>query len=347
MAITVKKRYLTYIIGSLVFIALAALTLWLIFKGFKGSTNLNILKVFTYKTIAGLLILLALFYLFDGLRLLFVFKTIGTDVSFLLMIKLVFINVFASGVTPLATGGGFAQIYFLTRNKVAPGTATAATTIRTVIASVIIFTFVPVILIMEKGLNSIIAVKHGSLYSLLLILVYALLFYGLVKQKALLKKIIFLILNILSKIHVIKEEKCEKLKTSVDREIIHFSESLLSFWHGQKIYFFLSIFSSFIYLFLLFFFPFVLLKSMNVDVHFLTVLSIQVLITFLIYFTPTPGGSGVAEGGFALIFSHFVSSGYVAPLTFYWRFLTMYLGMIIGFLLFYKEIWRKDNDILQ
>ncbi len=339
-----KKQYLTYIVGSLVFIALAGLTLWLIFKGFKGSGSLIVPEVFTPKAIAELIILLLLFYAFDGLRLLFVFKTIGTRVSFFLMIKLIFINVFASGVTPLATGGGFAQIYFLTKNKVALGTATAATTIRTVIASIIIFASVPIILTTEKGLNSIITVKHGVLYSVLLISIYVILFYGLVKQKALLKKVIFSFINLLKKVHLVKEEKCEKLKTSVDREIIHFSDSLLSFWQGQKLYFTLSIISSCIYLFLLFFFPFVLLKAMKVNVHLLTVLSIQVIITFLIYFTPTPGGSGVAEGGFALIFSHFVSSAFVAPLTFYWRFLTMYLGMIIGFVVFYKEVWRKDNE---
>lgn len=338
-----KKEYVTYIIGSLVFIFLAGLTLYLIFKGFRGAGGLIVPGVFTGGTAAVLVAMLLLFYAFDGMRLLFVFKTIGTDVSFFLMIKLIFINVFASGVTPLATGGGFAQIYFLSKNKVPVGTATAATTIRTVIASIVIFASVPVILTVEKGLKSVINVQHGVLYSLLLIMVYVLLFYGLVKQKAMLKKMIFSFLNLLQKIHILKPEKCGRMKVSVDREIAHFAESLVLFWRGRKIYLFLSILSSCIYLFLLFFFPYILIRAMNVQVHLLTVLSIQILITFLIYFTPTPGGSGVAEGGFALIFSHFVASSYVAPLTFYWRFLTMYLGMVIGFVVFYREVWRKDS----
>ncbi len=338
-----KKEYVTYGVGSLVFITLAGLTLSLIFKGFKGAGSLVIPDVFTGKTIAELLVILLLFYTFDGLRLLFVFKTINTDVSFFLMIKLIFINVFASGVTPLATGGGFAQIYFLSKNRIPVGTATAATTIRTVIASVIIFASVPVILTLEKGVQRVIDIQHGVLYSLLLITLYIFLFYGLVRQKALLKKFIFSFLNLLRKIRIVKPDRCERMKASVDTEIAHFAESLVSFSRGRKIYLVLSLVSSCIYLFLLFFFPYVLIRAMNVEVHLITVLSIQVLITFLIYFTPTPGGSGVAEGGFALIFSHFVSSPYVPPLTFYWRFLTMYLGMMIGFVVFYREVWRKDE----
>ena len=157
------------------------------------------------------------------------------------------------------------------------------------------------------------------------------------------KKIIFAFLKFLNKIHVIKLEKYEKKKTSVDREITHFAESLLRFWHGRKLYFIFSVLSSLMYLCMLFLFPYVLLQSMGTHVHILTVLSIQVIITFLIYFTPTPGGSGVAEGGFALIFSHFISPEYVPSLTVYWRFLTTYLGMIIGLVIFYKEIRRKGR----
>jgi len=338
-----KKEYATYFIGSLLFISLASCTLYLIFKGFKGSGNLLIPGVFTLKTGIELAILLLLFYSFDGLRLLFVFKTISTDVSFLLMIKLIFINVFASGVTPLATGGGFAQIYFLSKNNVSVGTATAATTIRTAIASILIFGAVPFILTFEKGLNSVLLIHHGIVYSLLLIVLYVLLFYGLIRKKNLLKKIIFTLLRLLWRGHLLKQEKYEKLKASIDKELIHFTESLLHFWNGRKIFFLLSVLSSCIYLFLLFFFPYLLLRSIGVHVNLLTVLSIQILITFLIYFTPTPGGSGVAEGGFALIFAHFVSSSSVPPLTFYWRSLTMYLGMVIGFIVFYREVWRKDN----
>lgn len=338
-----RKEYRTYIIGGLVFVALVVITFRLVFRGFQGAGTLFVPRVFTLPNLALLAGLIVLFYLFDGLRLYFVFLTLRTRVPFTLMLKLVFINVFASGVTPLATGGGFAQIYFLTKNQVPLGIASAASTIRTVIASVMIFGSVPFILVLEKGLKTVIPIKHGFLYSLLLILMYAALLLVLIRRKENMKKIASGFINLLSRLHLMKGEKADSMKEAANREIDLFSGNLASFWKGNKGFLFLSLLSALIYLFLLFLFPFVLIRFMGEPVHLVTVLSIQVLITFLIYFTPTPGGSGVAEGGFALIFSHFLASAYVPPLTFYWRFITSYLGMIIGLAVFYREVWRKDR----
>jgi len=338
-----KKEYVSYLIGGLVFICLAALTFWLIFRGFKSAGPLFLASFFNGKRVLLLVAVMLLLYTFDGLRLLFVFKTMGMSVPFLLAIKLVFINIFASGVTPLATGGGFAQIYFLSRNNISVGIASAATTVRTVIASIMIFVLVPVILVLEKGLKSVTPVKHGVVYSLLLIFIYILLVFLLIRNKDNMKNASVWILRGLKRFHLISHERFDSMSRSVETEIELFIHNIKLFWQGRRIFLVLSIFTAGTYLFLLFLFPWILLRMMDVPVHIITVLSIQILITFLIYFTPTPGGSGVAEGGFALIFSHFVSPESVPVLTFYWRFITMYMGMIIGLIIFYKEVWRKDR----
>ena len=53
------------------------------------------------------------------------------------------------------------------------------------------------------------------------------------------------------------------------------------------------------------------------------------------YFAPTPGATGVAEGSYSLLFTRFVNSSDIVPLIFAWRFLTKYIGMIIGMILFF------------
>ena len=339
-----KTENRTYLIGGLFFLLLVTLTFFLVFKGAKGAGSLYVAAVFTFPALSMLAGLLVLFFLFDALRLYFVFRAIGTRVAFLLMLKLVFINIFASGVTPLATGGGFAQIYFLTKNGVQAGTATAATTIRTVIATIAIFCAVPLVLFLEKGLNAVVPIKHGFVYSVMLIGIYCIAFSVLLRKERLVTRLVCSFIRMLEKFHLLAHEKAESLSISAGKHIGLFNEHLRMFWRGQKIYLVFSIVLSLCYLVLLFLFPYVLIRAMGKDVHIITVLSIQVLITFLIYFTPTPGGSGVAEGGFAIIFSNFLSSAYVPPLTFYWRFLTMYLGMLIGLAVFYREIWRRDRE---
>lgn len=338
-----RKEYKTYLIGGLVFLALVTVTFRLVFKGFQGAGTLVIPQVFTPHNLLILGGLIVLFYLFDGLRLYFVFLTLRTKVPFKLILKLVFINVFASGVTPLATGGGFAQIYFLTKNDVPLGIASAASTIRTVTASVMIFSSVPVILVLEKGLKTVIPIQHGFLYSILFILFYVALLWVLIRRKENMKKLAKAFIRFLRFVHLLKVEKADSMTEGADREIDLFSQNLARFWKGHKFFLLLSLFSALVYLFILFLFPYVLLHFMGESVHIITVLSIQILITFLLYFTPTPGGSGIAEGGFAFIFSHFLTRASVPPLTFYWRFITSYLGMIIGLIIFYREIWRKER----
>ncbi|MFO7814442.1 MAG: lysylphosphatidylglycerol synthase domain-containing protein, partial [Halanaerobiales bacterium] len=76
---------------------------------------------------------------------------------------------------------------------------------------------------------------------------------------------------------------------------------------------------------------------------FLHIITLQVVVVFLMYFAPTPGASGVAEGGYSLLFRQIVSKNDVFPLIFYWRFFTKYIGMIIGVFVFSRLILKGDS----
>jgi len=65
----------------------------------------------------------------------------------------------------------------------------------------------------------------------------------------------------------------------------------------------------------------------------LNVISVQSLATMIIYFSPTPGSSGVAEGGFYLFFSSMVPREYLGTVTFEWRILSYFIPLLIGFIL--------------
>jgi uncharacterized membrane protein YbhN (UPF0104 family) len=59
------------------------------------------------------------------------------------------------------------------------------------------------------------------------------------------------------------------------------------------------------------------------------------------YFAPTPGASGVAEGGYGLLFSQLVKSRDLTLLTLLWRFLTIYIGVLIGLVVVYREVFSR------
>ncbi len=74
----------------------------------------------------------------------------------------------------------------------------------------------------------------------------------------------------------------------------------------------------------------------------LDIISVQSLATMIIYFSPTPGASGVAEGGFYLFFSPIVPREYLGTVTLEWRMLTYFIPLLIGFLL---VIWESFKGI--
>jgi uncharacterized membrane protein YbhN (UPF0104 family) len=70
---------------------------------------------------------------------------------------------------------------------------------------------------------------------------------------------------------------------------------------------------------------------MNVDFDLGSVIGRMVLLNLLLYFAPTPGGSGIAEGGFVLLFNEFLPSGMVGIVAVAWRFIVEYVPFFVGF----------------
>jgi hypothetical protein len=76
-------------------------------------------------------------------------------------------------------------------------------------------------------------------------------------------------------------------------------------------------------------------------VHPLHFFLFQWLVFILTILVPTPGGAVGAEASFYYIFQLFVPGDIMGLLTGLWRFLTYYLQMILGALLFTMSNARK------
>ncbi|MGH8623280.1 MAG: lysylphosphatidylglycerol synthase transmembrane domain-containing protein [Burkholderiales bacterium] len=77
------------------------------------------------------------------------------------------------------------------------------------------------------------------------------------------------------------------------------------------------------------------LRALGIEAHFLDILLLQTLITFLLYFAPTPGGSGLAELLSAAVMSIYVPRPLVPSYILIWRFINSYVTVITGSLLFW------------
>ena len=77
--------------------------------------------------------------------------------------------------------------------------------------------------------------------------------------------------------------------------------------------------------------PCLLLGLGVTDVDWYTVMGRMIFLNMLLYFSPTPGGSGIAEGGFVLLFAATVPAGTVGIVAVCWRLIAEYLPFLIGF----------------
>ncbi|HYT82123.1 MAG TPA: lysylphosphatidylglycerol synthase transmembrane domain-containing protein [Gemmatimonadales bacterium] len=85
---------------------------------------------------------------------------------------------------------------------------------------------------------------------------------------------------------------------------------------------------------------YVTLRVLGIPADFFDILLLQTLITFLLYFAPTPGASGLAELLSAAVMSLYVPRELTPSYTLIWRFINSYATVIVGSLLFWHWLRR-------
>jgi uncharacterized membrane protein YbhN (UPF0104 family) len=79
---------------------------------------------------------------------------------------------------------------------------------------------------------------------------------------------------------------------------------------------------------------YVALRTLGLHTNFVDILLLQTFITFLLYFAPTPGSSGLAELLSAAVMKIYVQPPELPTYTLVWRFINSYATVIAGSLLF-------------
>ncbi|MDR1692630.1 MAG: flippase-like domain-containing protein [Oscillospiraceae bacterium] len=347
---SLRKKGWTYLLLTVVLVGVAALTILFINNVYGQGQSLN-LSFFTPASLTGLFSLLLVYFCFDSLRFYFVLRTLGHKLPFPYIVKLSFINVFVSTITPFATGGGFAQIYFLTKAKVPLGRATAATSIRTLLSVVFFMFALPIVLTVNPALVTIL-LKGGFLWLLILtaviyIVIVAALF-RVVANERWVRRLALRLLRALRRRKMITPPTARKGFLAVSREVRHFNAGIRLFLGGSKKFLALSVLCTGLFLFTMFSFTVLLVWAMGADIPPGFIYQMQILINFIMYFALTPGATMIAEFGFALMVAGKIGAESITSLTLLWRFFTVYAGTLIGMVSFYWELFamahKKKED---
>ncbi len=334
---------LRLLLFGLIFITLSLAAPYAILKELGAQPFLFDRRLLSWPILAGSVLLLVVYYSCDGLRLYHTIKVLGFRVPKRDIGRLVFINILFSNITPMATGGGFAQIWYLHRHGVPLGIATAATTMRTLLAMAFIFTPTPFLLIIMDPLQGSHLSGRLAFYFGLFACGYLAFFAVVLLRMRWILIVTDTMLRLLHRHRFISQTRLRRWSFRFRREAIRFSRGFMTYLKGPRTDILLSVLYTVLFLFALFSFPALLLWGLDYHIDYLTTIGLLVIATFIMYFAPTPGGSGIAEGVFGLFFSSLIIPAELVLIIVAWRFLTIYLGMLVGVPVTLHEMVKKET----
>ncbi|NIM19444.1 MAG: flippase-like domain-containing protein [Candidatus Latescibacteria bacterium] len=320
-----------------------------ILKGLRISLGLSILSValifvFTkpgetltaLKQIRPLYLLVALGvacvdWLGGGLRLYVLTQRITKEISYGSCLRASLANAFMGAVTPSQTGGGPAQIYVLYKEGL-PIVASMSLSFITFLGTVI-FLVISMGTITLFGLNSSITsdtIRVLFRYGVSAFLGIGVLVIFFVSKPDLLSKSLKHVFNFMSlfrKKHFLRPEgKAHDIIEKVDSA------------HRIFIYYLRYRWSAIIAVVLVtglvfaakFFVAYLIVRGLGVSAGIWEVFSIQILIILAVYFCPTPGSSGAAELGSAILMSSIVPVELLTVYVVLWRVIVTYIAVLLG-----------------
>jgi hypothetical protein len=147
------------------------------------------------------------------------------------------------------------------------------------------------------------------------------------------------LVKVLAKIKIIK--KRDVALARVENEMKDYASSVKTILKTKGL-FVESIVISIVYNALIASIPFFVLTAFGGSVDFIHSFVTTIAVMAAIYFIPTPGNAGAAEGTFFLVFSA-LSSGYVFWAMLVWRFFSYYIYIIMGPVVYFHMHLEKKR----
>ena len=145
-------------------------------------------------------------------------------------------------------------------------------------------------------------------------------------------ELIAILVKFLAKIHVVKDKDAAVKKVS---EGVNDYAKCVKQILKTKGLFLREILLSICFHLLISMIPFFVLTAFGGGVDFLPCLVTTIAVTSAVYFVPTPGNAGAAEGTFFVVFSA-LSSGYVFWAMLVWRLFSYYIYIIMGAIIYLR-----------
>jgi uncharacterized protein (TIRG00374 family) len=332
--------------GGLIFMGLTVGIFWYQFSEIPVGQRPPLWNQLQWRYLFWLLIFLPVETFAAGLRIWVIGRALQPGVSLWTCLKAEWANLGLAMLTPSQTGGGFGQIYMLSRGGMKLGTALTVSLI-SFLGSMVVLLIIGTHSLLIARIDHLVVFFQGAF------LIFLLVFAGVIVAVCWPGSLRFVISGICSGIQRICEIKHSHKNIGLPQnsrvsrlthQLHNFSEKLIDLCYMHQVNmrrFFSQDKSSFVWVcFLSMVFmlsrstmAFLCLRFLGIQASgLLRVIETQLGLIFLIYFAPTPGSSGLAEGASMLMMNAAMSAGFVPYYNLLWRCSTLYLPAIAGLL---------------
>ena len=267
----------------------------------------------------------------DATRFRLFSRAAGEHISYRLAFVLTWINYFGCAITPMQGGGGPFQMYVLYRHGVSLGKGVAITLVRTLVTLFLLGLTLPITLLVEPKILRGQGFIQGMFVWILVFVVgaWVLITLSLVRPR-LIKRWCGVLIFWLNRVGMVQRRSILRVVRHIHREIDEYNENIRVFCTTGKWYFLGGILASCLYLLCAFSVLPCLIWALGQPVRFVECILVQAMFMFILYFVPTPGASGVAEGGAMVLYKLLVPWNLAGVVAVGWRFFTEYTGIVIG-----------------
>lgn len=249
------------------------------------------------------IICIVLFIGCESMIIFYLMKSIQQRVKLVHCFLYSFVGFFFSCITPSASGGQPAQVYFMRKDKIPVGISTLILMIVTITYKMVLIALGIAVLIVKP--TQILyyfdpAISFFYLGLFLNILVVGFMIF-LIVDPTLAKAALINTINLLSKFHILKRP--EKLINKVNSAVEKYKEAA-AYFKTHRVVVFNVFIMSVIQRMLLFYVTYLVYRSFNLsEISWETIVLLQGMISVAVDMLPFPGGVGISEKLFLLVFS--------------------------------------------
>ncbi|MBR2725864.1 flippase-like domain-containing protein [Candidatus Saccharibacteria bacterium] len=248
-------------------------------------------------------------------------------------------------ITPAAIGGQPYQIYYMRKHSGLPSGSATAIPMFGMVAGQIGFLIIATIcfLIGSYTINNAALIGTACFGLIFYAFWPAIVGIAMMLPKGM-TEIINKFVKWLAKIHIVKNPK--ETSRKLENEIAEYTRSIRQITKCKGLSLKVII-CSVIFHILISMIPFFVLTAFGGNMDFLPCFVTTVAVTAAVYFIPTPGNSGAAEGTFFVVFSA-LSTGYVFWAMLLWRFFSYYIYILMGlvlYLIMHLEKKRRKRQV--